>query len=278
MAFPNALREREAPALADRLEVFAMALLVLYAVRAAAGIVPFRPLDTLWQLSAVSALLDSAAIPLLALGLVHLAAYLDPGNVSLGKRRDGLARLAILAVLGFLLLIPLQAFAAWNSVTSAQAVVRGQQATAERNFATIREAILNADSLEDLQGRLQSLQTLGLDVRFENLGLPLAETRRLLLTRLNDAEEQVKTRIRPPQPKAIEEVVWNSLKVMSSSAVFALAFAFVAQRRGSDVPLLVEVHTIWDLRWTPGTRQPGPSAADDIHSLDPQQEGPPESR
>ena len=265
MASTRGFREHNSPILADRLEVFSLALLVFYVVRVAAAIVPLRPLDTLWQLGAVSALLDSAAIPLMALGFVHLAVYLDPANASLGKRRDSLARLAILVMLGFLLLIPLQAFAAWNSVASVQALVTRQQTATNSTFAQIREAIKAATSLEDLQRRLQSLQTENLDIRFEDLGLPLPETKRRLLIRLNEAHQQVKTRITPPPSMDIEAVVRNSLRVMSASAVYTLAFAIVAQRRGSDIPLLVEVHTIWSLRSSKGTKQPVPYEEDDIH-------------
>ena len=254
-------RDHDSPMLADRLEVFSMALLVLYSVRVAAAVVPLGLLDPQWQLSAVSALLDSAAIPLVALGLLHLAAYLDPANRALGRRRDALARLAILAVLGFLLLIPLQAFAAWNSVAAAQGNVLRQQTTATGNFAQIREAINAATSLDDLQARLQSLQTPNLSIRFENLGLPLAETKRRLLIRLTAAQKEVKTRINAPPPQVIEDVAMNSLRVMSSCAVFAAAFAIAAQRWGSEVPLLLELHTIWSLRGAPTATGPGSGPA-----------------
>jgi len=234
--------------LADRLSVIALALFVIYGVRVAAAAIPFRPLDTLWQLSVSSALIEAAAIPLVGLGLLHLAAYLNPDDPALARRRDALARWAIPAVLGFLLLIPVQAYASWSSVATAKARLTTQQTTANRNFALVREAISAATSLEDLQARLQSLQSPELGIRFENLGLPLAETQRQMLLRLNDIQEQVKTRINAPPPEAIEDVARNSIRVMGTSLVYALAFAIAAQRRGQDIPLLVELLTIWSLR------------------------------
>jgi hypothetical protein len=256
MACETDSRRFNSPVLADRLEVFSMALFVVYAARVAAAMVPLRLLDTDWQLGTVSALLDPAAIPLLALGLLHLAGYLDPANPALGRRRDSMARLAILAVLGFLLLIPLQAFAAWNSVSSARASVSLQRTTANRNFAVIREAIDTATSVEDLQARLRSLESPSLNIRFETLGLPLSETKRRLRLRLSEAEEQLKTRISLPPPKAIEDVALNTLRVIASCGVFAAAFAIAAQRRNSEVPLLVEVMTLWSLRGTLHPHQP----------------------
>ena len=239
---------RGAAVLAYRFSVFAQVLFVLYGVRIVATAIPLRPLDTLWQLSVSSSLISAAAIPLVGLGLLHLAAYLDPANAALEKRRNVLARWAILAVLGFLLLIPLQAYASWSTVATARARLTTQLTTANRNFALVREAISAASSLEDLQLRLQALESPELGIRFENMGLPLPETRRQMLIRLNEIEEQVKTRIKAPPPEAIENVATNALRVMATSVVYALAFAVAAQRRGQEVPLLVEILTLWSLR------------------------------
>jgi hypothetical protein len=240
-----------------------MVLFVLYGVTALAAMVPIQPLDTLWQLKAISTLIDSAAIPLVGLALLHLAAYLDPANSTLAKRRDQLARLAILAVIGFLLLIPGQALASWSTVATARARVTTQLSSANRSFALVREAISAATSVDDLQSRLQSLQSPELGIRFENLGLPLSETKRQMLIRLNEVEEQVKTKINAPPPEAIEDVASNSGRVMGTSLVYALAFAMGAQRRSQEIPLLVEILTIWSLRSQAGRRPRGIAGAPD---------------
>jgi hypothetical protein len=247
----------EASALARRLEVFAMALFVVYAVRIVSAALPPRPLETLWQLNLSSALLDAAAIPLVALGLLHLAAYLDPANTALGQRRDALARWAILAVLGFLLLLPLQALAAWNSVAAAQARVSRELTTATTNIALIRQAIHAASSLDDLQARLQSLETPSLVIRFQKVDLPLPEAKRQLLLLLSDGEQRLKSRIKPPPPRAIADLGKNTVRGISASAVFAVAFAIAAQRKGSEVPLLVEILTIWSLKAAANPQGPG---------------------
>lgn len=276
--FPS--KSGEGAVLADRLSVFALALFVIYGVRVVATAIPLQPLDTLWQLSVSYALISAAAIPLVGLGLLHLAAYLDPANAALEKRRNALARWAILAVLGFLLLIPLQTYASWSTVATARARLTSQLTTANRNFALVREAINAATSLEDLQTRLQALESSELGIRFEDLGLPLPETRRQMLIRLNEIEEQVKTRIKAPPPEAIENVATNALRVMATGVVYALAFAIAAQRRGQGVPLLVEVLTIWSLRRQdrqPRRGSPGTIEEDYFAQLAPPEDDPPAS-
>lgn len=263
MASDIPFRPIETATLANRLSVFSITLFVIYGVRVAATAIPFRPLDTLWQLTVSAALIEAAAIPLVGLGLMHLAAYLNPDDPALVRRREVMARWAILAVLGFLLLIPVQAYASWSTVATVRARLTTQQTAANRNFALVREAISAATTLEDLQARLQSLQSPELGIRFENLGLPLAETQRQMLIRLNDIQEQVKTRINAPPPEAIEDVARNSGRLMATSLVYALAFAIAAQRRGQDIPLLVELLTVWNLRRQAGRPLRGVPGAPD---------------
>ncbi len=280
MVIDSPASPRGAAVLADRLSVSAIALFVIYGVRVVATALPLRPLDTLWQLSVSSVLISAAAIPLLGLGLLHLAAYLDPANAALEKRRDALARWAILAVLGFLLLIPVQTYASWSTVSTARARLTSQLTIANRSFALVRAAINAATSLEDLQARLKSLESPELGIRFENLGLPLPETQRQMLIRLNEIEEQVKARIKAPPPEAIENVATNALRVMATSVVYALAFAIAAQRRGRELPLLVEMLTIWSLRRQGRPARPGSPGAieeDYFAQLAPPEDDPPAS-
>ena len=273
-------RGRESAVLADRLSVFSITLFVIYGGGVVATAIPLRPLDTLWQLRVSSALISAAAIPLVGLGLLHLAAYLDPANAALERRRDSLARWAVLAVLGFLLLIPVQAYASWSTVTTARARLTTQLTSANRNFALIREAINDATSLEDLKARLQALESPELGIRFQDLGLPLPETQRQMLIRLNELEEQVKARIKAPPPEAIENVATNALRVMATSLIYALAFAIAAQRRGREVPLLVEVLTMWSVRQQSRQNRRGTPAAieeDYFAQLAPPEDDPPPS-
>ncbi len=257
MAGTKEFRAFDSAILADRLAFMAIALFVTYLITLLSSILPVRLLDTEWQLRFISACLDSATIPLVALGLLHLAAYLDPENPALQKRRDALARLAVVAVFGFLLIVPLQAFAGWNSVVAARANVARQLSVANGTFDLLQETITTATSLDNLQARLQAIQTPSLGIRFETMGLPLPDTKRRMLARLQEVRQEVASRIQAPTPKVIEAVVRDSLRVMLSAFALAIAFAMGAQRKGQEVPLLVEWHTAISLRGGP---LPGPSS------------------
>ncbi len=263
MAGTEDFREFDSAILADRLAFMAIALFGIYAITLLAGVLPVRLLDTAWQLRFVAACIDTATIPLLGLGLLHLAAYLDPGNPVLQKRRAGLARLAVLAAFGFLLIVPLQAFAGWKNLAVAQANAARQISAATGTFDLLQDTITSATSLDNLQARLQAIQAPGLGLRFEDSNLPLQGTKRVMLARLKEVRQRVEARLKGPAASAIEAVVRDGLRVMLSSFALAIAFAMGAQRKGSDVPLLVEWHTAISLR---GPRT-NPSAAGGLLGL-----------
>jgi hypothetical protein len=236
----------EASILADRLSLISLALLILYVAAAVAGLLPLALLNTEWQLRAIRTILDSAFLPLLALGLLHLAAYLDPQHLALQNRRRLAARLAILAVLGFLLFIPLQVTAAWRTVAAANANASRQVGRANETFNILRDIIVQAPSLRVLQERLDNQQNRGVRLNLDGkAGGSLEQTKQELLEQLSVVRDAVIARVSKPDRQATEALARDTVRVVISSRALALAFSAGAQRRGSTVPLLVEWHTFW---------------------------------
>jgi hypothetical protein len=238
----------EASILADRLGLFALALLVLYIAATVAALLPPALFNTQWQLRAIRTFVDSAFLPLLGLGLLHLAAYLDPQNLALQNRRRLAARLAVPAVLGFLLLIPLQLTAAWRTVAAATANAARQEARANETFNILRDIIVQAPTLKDLQERLDNQENRGVRLNLEDQSVPLEQTKRDLLEQLTVVRDAVLARVSKPDRQSNEALARETIRIVISSLALALAFAAGAQRKGSTVPLLVEWHTFWVVR------------------------------
>ncbi len=233
--------------LSDRLAVVANTLFVVYLISVLAFSMPPRLLDPLWQLTTIKLLIEAAPIPLIGLALLHLAAYLSPQDGKLQSRRDGLARLAVLSCLGFLLVVPLQGFTVWRSFRLSNAIADQQQASATQRAETVRQAIQQAGSAEDLRKRLLALQRPDLQIRLnadQFPSLPLPELKQRLLSQLDQAEGQFKARYSRLDPGTNERLVRESLRVMVSSIALAIAFAALAQRKNSPVPFLVELPSL----------------------------------
>ncbi len=221
-----------------------MALLAVYLISILVFILPPRLLDPLWQLSTIKIAVEAAPIPLLGMVLLHLAAYLCPENLKIERRKESWARLAILASLGFLLIVPLQGHAVWTSYRRSNSVADQQQASATKRADAVRQTIEQATSSEDLQQRLLDLQRRNilrnLDIkRFP--AIPLPSLKQQLLAQVNQAEGEFKARNAPVDPATTNRITRESLRVMVSSFAFSLAFAACAQRRNSPVPLLMEL-------------------------------------
>ena len=243
MTTPPPSRQLDVAILADRLAMVSMVLFAVYLVSVLAFSLPPRLLDPIWQLSSTKVAVEAAPIPLLGLGLLHLATYLCPGYLQLERRREMLARLAVPVSLAFLLIVPLQGHAIWRSYRLSNAVANQQQASTSERAEGVRVAIEKATSTEDLQKRLLALQRPDLRIRLDSSripAIPLQALKQQMLSQLNQAEGQAKARFAPIDPATADRITRESLRVMLSSIAFAVGFAACAQRKGQLVPFLVE--------------------------------------
>ena len=97
---------------APGLGVVALVLFVLFATLVAGALWPVQLLNPLWQLRLAGSLINGAPFALLGLALLQIAVELGPHDPRLKSRQKLCSQLAVIAALGFLLLLPLQTLAA----------------------------------------------------------------------------------------------------------------------------------------------------------------------
>jgi len=237
---------------ARRLGAIANALFVLYIANVLARIIPVRVLLASWQLEFSASLVDAAPIALLGLILAHLAAYIDPSSPILRQRKQRFSRMAMAAVFGFLLLIPLNVYAVWTGIGNLQATRTKVEADAGRRIDKFREIVSSAASPEDLQQRLESIGVPGL--KPSDLRLPLPRLKQLLLANLDQAQGKLEAK-KNGADSFLREGLWSLiqsvLKLVVASLVLALAFAAGAQGRNSEISLL----ETWQRGWDPRVRR-----------------------
>jgi len=242
---------------ARRLGAIAIALFVLYVANVLARIIPFRVALASWKLEFSASLIDAAPIALLGLILVHLAAYIDPGSPFLRQRKQQCSRMATAAVLGFLLLIPLNVYAVWTGVGNLQAARSNVEADAGRRIVKFRQIVSSATTPEDLQQRLASIGVP--ELKPSALRLPLPRLKQLLLENLDQAQgklEAKKTGAGDVLREGLWSLVQSVLKLVIASLVLALAFAAGAQGRDSDISLLESWQRGWHNRFRRGALRP----------------------
>ncbi|MBD2718292.1 MULTISPECIES: hypothetical protein [unclassified Synechococcus] len=251
--------------LARRLGAIALALFVVFAASVLARIIPFRVLLASWQLEFAASLIDAAPIALLGLILVHLAAYLDPNSPILKERKQRFSRFALAAVLGFLLLIPLNVYAVWTGLGNLEATRTRVEVDAVRRIDRFRQVVRSATTPEDLQQRLESIGVPGL--RPSDLRQPLPRLKQQLLANLDKAQGNLEAR-KEGAGAVLREGLWSLiqsvLKLVVAALALAFAFAAGAQARNSDISLLESWQRSWDKRTQRGgRRRPHAPAADE---------------
>lgn len=225
--------------LARRLHVVGICLLLAYLAVVAGAALPLQLLNPAWQVGLTAALIDNAPIALLGIVLPHLAAFVNPDDEKLQKRVAGLARLAVLASLGFLLLIPLRAYNVFTLLDLAGNAQERRIDQASTRLNQLRDAVRAASSKQDLASRLKALNAPPLPPALEAQPLPAI---RANLDRSFDrmAAALQQRRQQPSQPRAGSRtnLLFANVRQMVAAVIFAVAFAAAGQQSKSQLSFL----------------------------------------
>jgi hypothetical protein len=218
----------------SRLSLVFVALYVLLVVSSA---IPAKLLDYEWLNRVTATLINGSSMPLLALLVLVVGNLLYPENQLLDKRRKLFSGFAVVAVYGFLLLIPLHIFTGLLLQTTNSDQFRALD-KAERQLDSYRQAANQATSVSELQARLTKLSAPGLNP--EILARPLPEVK----VQVSAAFNQVAAQIAQQRQALTAENSWSSrgpqvLRIVMACLVLAFGFAAFAQPTPS-APLLID--------------------------------------
>jgi hypothetical protein len=179
-----------------------------------------NPASLEWQEQLVNVLLEGGLLAFMGFVLLHLASFLQPKHFGLQRRLSLVRHLAVIAVLGYLLLVPMQVASTFSGMMAARAkrISYIQQST---RLSDLRESIQGATSVRDLELRLQNSFEPALTPQQTALGL--YELRRSLL-RVN--EERQLDNTRKLKDVTVNKDLFGPLISRSLSSLgWALAFA-----------------------------------------------------
>jgi hypothetical protein len=220
------------------LSLAGLMLLVLYLTILAGAFFPIAVLDPAWQLKLGSTLINSSPVPLTGLALLHLGATLDRQDPLLFNRREWGSRLAIAASLGFLLLIPLLSSASLMQAMNQSVERNSGLGRATQQLERLQLAVNQADSVQDLDQRLQAIQGPQLEATDRNL--PLPEVKLRVQAVLDRASRQIASAKQAAAPTSLLSLLPEILRTAVGCLALAIAFAGLARRRGSDNSFLLE--------------------------------------
>lgn len=242
--------------LAPALSAIAVGLLLLFSLAVFNQLFPLRLLQPVWQLRVAGVLIERGPLALIGLALLQLAAHLDPANARLQARWQRIGRLGMVAVLGFLLLVPLQLVAAGRSIQNMTSAQRSQQQRVDRNLNLMRQQIRAASSFQDLQQRIRDIQAPDLVVEADALRQPFPQLQRSLLASVDQSERQLRRGLGGGASARIWTVLERSGRGVVSALVLGLCFAAATPLwSNSEGSLLMAWQWQWRRLWKRRRRQ-----------------------
>jgi hypothetical protein len=222
---------------ARSLSRLSLVFVVLYILLVVSSAIPVKLLDYDWLNRITATLINGSSMPLLALFVLVVGNRLYPENQLLSKRRKLFARLAGVAVFGFLLLIPLHIFTGLLQQTGNSDQFRALD-TAERQLNSYRQAANQSTSVSELQTRLAKLSAPVINP--DILARPLPEVK----AQMGAAFNQVAAQIAEQRQALSAQSGWTIrgpevLRMVIACLVLAFGFAAFAQPTPSG-PLLID--------------------------------------
>jgi small-conductance mechanosensitive channel len=107
---------------------------------------PLQLLNPAWPLRFTNRMINTSLLALLGFLLLHLGLFIEPANGFLRVQLATARQWAIVVVVAFLLLVPLQGFATWRVLSQAQGTQAMQRHVLGERVTMIRQAIEAATS------------------------------------------------------------------------------------------------------------------------------------
>lgn len=214
------------------LDVGSLCLFALFLLHLFPLLVESKPMQAAWQGLVVERLGQEGILAFMGFILLHLAVLLNPRKQPLRHRLRLVRHLALLASLGYLLLIPLQLASSFHAFTAVH-VERNQKGSQLTQLMEMRELIIKSKSDKDLDRQLKSRQESGLSPVQKTKDF--ADLQRDLISE-NDSQQALLA------PKSNDSRQLSVLTLMisqvGSALMWAVAFAAGAVPWGSRRTLL----------------------------------------
>lgn len=213
--------------MARLLAALSLVLLVMFVAAMVIASAPPKLLDHSWQLGVIAALINNAFLALMGVLLLVLALGFDPTRPMLRARWKAWRPWIVAASLGFLLLIPLQGFAAWSFHTSVTLVQEKQTSQASEKLTELREAITSANTHAELQAKVKDIFGANAGLSPAELSTPIGVLRNILLARAEQASNQLTQQIEAQVGRRPDQLVKETLRIVISAAAYAIGFGYL---------------------------------------------------
>jgi|GEM_PF-2750922 hypothetical protein len=153
-----------------------LCLFFIFLVRLVALLLESKPMDPVWQTEFVEVMVNQGVIAFLGFVLFHFVVMLKGKDRKLRRQLRLIRNLAVIPMVGYVLLVPLQVLSSIREISTARAAKVDFMKQSTR-LSEAREAILKAKSVEEINANLRLLKQPGLSETQQSFRFPdLRET------------------------------------------------------------------------------------------------------
>jgi len=231
-AFPDPERPSTAD-LPSLLRWAGLALITVYVVSVLSVAIPVQLVQPLWLVKITNALRSGASFALEGAVLVALAEFLDPASPELARWSRRIRRGALLAAVGFVLMIPLQVFAGF----ALRFVQDEQEQLVIKKLRLTEKAIAKARTVEDMTLALAQLpgqQRMTSQITPEVLESARSQLLYQIRPQIGELDAQLTTQRLARWSPVFGDTARDSLITLA----YGVAFAAVARRAKDSASLL----------------------------------------
>lgn len=219
--------------MADSLQWLAYALFLVFLAQVVFALFPIGVLQPEWIVRVSGTLRSTASLPLMATAMLLLANMIDPEVMPSSDQLKLMRRIATIAAIGFLLLIPLQSYA---SVGLIRVQVQDSQAQLKR-LADAANKVQTADNEQQLREAIRSIPG-GEQLANRPLGADVQTIKTGLLARLQPSVKRLENQLKDSQNQAFQNTIGPLIRDGFISLAYAVGFASMGYNKyGKPTPL-----------------------------------------
>jgi hypothetical protein len=226
--------------MADSLQWLALALILVFLAQVIAALFPLALLKPEWMVRVSGAVRGTASLPMLGLALVMLANMIDGDVMPSSDYLRLMRRIATIAAIGFLLLIPLQSY---GTVVSIRSQVQEGQAQLNRVVAAANQ-LQKANSEQELREAIRAIPG-GEQLANRPLGADVQTIKTALIGRLRSNVSRLENQLKDSQNKALQNILTPLFRDGIIALAYAIGFAGMGYSKiGQPTPLrrLLKTH------------------------------------
>ena len=226
--------------MADSLQWLAFALIIVFLAQVIAALFPIALLQPQWMVRISTTIRGTASLPLLATGMLMFANLIDGDVMPSGDHIRLIRRIATVAAIGFLLLIPLQSYGTIG-------IIRNEVQESQTQLKRLADAatlVQNAANEQQLRDAIRSIPG-GEQLATRPLGADVQTIKTGLLQRLRPSVKRLENQLKENQNKALQSTIGPLFRDGVISLAYAIGFAGMGySKSGQASPLrrLLKTH------------------------------------